>query len=93
MRSNSNKTAGGPELGLVCMTSTDACRFRTITRTRYLQLKSRERRGVLAELYQDNLSRLHAALDFCVAYAIRLYRASKQPFSHERRACRGERAA
>lgn len=75
-----------PALGLVCMTESDQCRFRTITRTRYLSLTAREKRRTLAELYQDNLTRLHAALDFCLAREIRLYRAPSGlfPMSDER---------
>lgn len=64
-----------PKLGLVCMTSTPEVRFRTITRTRYLSLVSAERESRLLELYTHNLERLFAALDFCRAHDIRLYRA------------------
>lgn len=75
-----------PELGLVCMTESEECRFRTITRTRYLSLTSRERKQALIELYQDNLRRLNVALDFCIARNIRLYRApcSLFPMSDDR---------
>ena len=86
MRSNDDNKRREPELGLVCMTSSEACRFRTITRTRYLQLQPRERHAALTELYADNLARLHLALDFCVANSIRLYRAPSSlfPMSDER---------
>ena len=57
------------------MTHSEECRFRTVTRTRYLALTSRKRRQALTELYADNLARLHKALDFCIARNIRLYRA------------------
>lgn len=50
-------------------------RFRTITRTRYLALSRSEQQSRLAELYRDNLGRLRAALEFCRARDIRLYRA------------------
>src|SRR5215218_5376475 len=50
--------AGAPNLGLVCLSYTDECRYRTITRSRFLALSPGERRGVLRELYWDNLRRL-----------------------------------
>jgi len=64
-----------PQLGLVCMTTGSEVRFRTITRTHYLSLSHAERQTKLEELYLDNLSRLRAALEFCRARNIRLYRA------------------
>jgi UV DNA damage endonuclease len=64
-----------PQLGLVCMSAGDEVRFRTITRTRYLALSQADRQAKLEELYLDNLSRLRAALEFCRARRIRLYRA------------------
>ncbi|TAH14766.1 MAG: UV damage endonuclease UvsE, partial [Oscillatoriales cyanobacterium] len=44
-----------PELGLVCITTSDAVRFRTVTRKRLLQLTEIEQEKVLRELYADNL--------------------------------------
>jgi UV DNA damage endonuclease len=69
-----------PELGLVCITSSDEVRFRTITRTRYLKLAEEDRPTVLHELYQDNLRRLQRALTFCIENNIRLYRISSGLF-------------
>jgi len=63
-----------PYLGLVCITFSKQVRFRTITRTRYLQLTEEQRANALKELYQDNLQRLDGALTFCQQHDIRLYR-------------------
>lgn len=64
-----------PRLGLVCLSAGSEVRFRTITRTRYLALGLNERKSRLVELYADNLGRLRAALEFCRAREIPLYRA------------------
>lgn len=64
----------GPNLGLVCITQSDAVRYRALTRKRLLQFDANEQRRVLRELYADNLSRLSGALDFCVSRGLRLYR-------------------
>jgi len=64
----------GPNLGLVCITQSDAVRYRALTRKRLLQLDADEGRRVLQKLYADNLARLNRALDFCVARGLRLYR-------------------
>ncbi|MBD2499431.1 UV DNA damage repair endonuclease UvsE [Anabaena azotica] len=63
-----------PELGLVCITFDKQVRFRTMTRTRYLQLSLGQREGGLREIYLHNLQRLHDALTFCQNNHIRLYR-------------------
>ena len=47
-----------PALGLVCMTVSDAVRFRTITRKQLLTYKRSEQKTVLLALYRENLSRL-----------------------------------
>ena len=65
-----------PELGLVCITFSKEVRFRTMTRTRYLQLTLEQRESALRELYQDNLQRLNLGLSFCQENQIRLYRMS-----------------
>jgi UV DNA damage endonuclease len=64
----------GPQLGLVCITHSDAVRYRALTRKRLLQLEPAEQKRVLGELYADNLSRLDGALSFCEARGLRLYR-------------------
>ncbi|MGB3264807.1 MAG: UV DNA damage repair endonuclease UvsE [Microcoleus sp.] len=69
-----------PELGLVCITTSDAVRFRTVTRKRLLQLAETEQEKVLRELYADNLKRLDKAIDFCCANNIRLYRMTSALF-------------
>ena len=63
-----------PQLGLVCITSSDEVRFRAVTRKRLLQLDAAEQKRVLRGVYADNLARLNKALDFCKARGIRLYR-------------------
>src|SRR5438309_2674389 len=72
--------ASGPRLGLVCVTSSDECRFRTITRSRFLALPPTARRAALEELYWANLGRLHCALTFCRREVVRLYRATSELF-------------
>ncbi|WP_026732482.1 UV DNA damage repair endonuclease UvsE [Fischerella sp. PCC 9605] len=69
-----------PYLGLVCITFSKEVRFRTITRTRYLQLSEGQRASTLRELYRDNLQRLDGALTFCQKHDIRLYRMSSALF-------------
>ena len=69
-----------PELGLVCITTSDAVRFRTVTRKRLLQLSETEQETVLRELYTDNLKRLDKAIDFCYANGIKLYRMTSALF-------------
>jgi UV DNA damage endonuclease len=69
-----------PKLGLVCITSSDKVRFRTITRARFLKLNYQEQESALRELYIDNLSRLHKALDFCRDCGIELYRVTSALF-------------
>ncbi|MEG5172422.1 UV DNA damage repair endonuclease UvsE [Microcoleus sp. B3-D7] len=69
-----------PELGLVCITTSDAVRFRTVTRKRLLQLSGTEQETVLRELYTDNLKRLDKAIDFCFANQIKLYRMTSALF-------------
>jgi UV DNA damage endonuclease len=69
-----------PELGLVCITTSDAVRFRTVTRKRLLQLSEIEQETVLRELYTDNLKRLDKAIDFCSVNQIKLYRMTSALF-------------
>jgi len=67
-------TSTPPELGLVCITTSDKVRYRALTRKRLLQLPTAEQEQVLRQLYTDNLQRLNAAIDFCKENNIRLYR-------------------
>ncbi|MGM3307089.1 UV DNA damage repair endonuclease UvsE [Anabaena sp. WFMT] len=69
-----------PYLGLVCITSDQQVRFRTITRTRYLTLSLQQREDTLRELYQHNLQCLNGALFFCQKQNIRLYRMTSALF-------------
>ena len=73
------------QLGLVCIPFEQGCRFRTITRTRYLSLPKGDRHRALLEVYWDNLSRLHQMLTFCGRRGIKLYRmvSSLFPMSDE----------
>ena len=74
-----------PELGLVCITSSNQVRYRAMTRKRLLQLELPEQERSLRELYADNLRRFNLALDFCVEQGIRLYRLTSAlfPFADE----------
>ena len=63
-----------PQLGLVCITTSDAVRYRALTRKRLLQFDTAEQKRMLRELYADNLSRLNRALDFCSERGLKLYR-------------------
>ena len=63
-----------PQLGLVCITTTDAVRFRALTRKRLLQFDTLEQKRMLRQLYADNLARLNGALDFCSKCGLKLYR-------------------
>ena len=69
-----------PELGLVCITVSKEVRFRTITRTRYLQFGEKERKIALQSIYTDNLQRLNSALTFCHKHSIKLYRMTSNLF-------------
>ena len=75
-----------PNLGLVCITTSDRVRYRTMTRKRLLQLSDQEQRRALEELYSANLERLSAAIDFCEEQGIKLYRLSSSlfPFADDR---------
>jgi UV DNA damage endonuclease len=61
-------------LGLVCQTTTDEIRYRTITRTRLRSFAPDVQVSTLRELYLDNVCRISAAVDFCVKHRLRLYR-------------------
>ena len=63
-----------PQLGLVCITHSDAVRYRTTTRKRLLTFDAAGRKNILRELYAANLGRLNRAIDFCEASDLRLYR-------------------
>lgn len=69
-----------PELGLVCITASDAVRYRSMTRKRLLQLETAAQQQDLRTLYGENLRRLAAAVDFCHMHHIRLYRLNSATF-------------
>jgi UV DNA damage endonuclease len=69
-----------PQLGLVCITTSDKVRYRTITRKRLLSLALTEQASVLRELYAENLRRLNGAIAFCAANNIKLYRLTSALF-------------
>ncbi len=69
-----------PHFGLVCITKSDAVRYRTVTRTRYLSFGTAERYALLDELYRHNLGVLFKALEFCRDHTIRLYRVNTNLF-------------
>ncbi len=69
-----------PQLGLVCVTASDAVRYRALTRKRLLQLDAAEQKTALRQLYADNLSRLDNAINYCHAHGIRLYRLTSSLF-------------
>jgi UV DNA damage endonuclease len=72
-------------LGLVCITTTDAVRYKTVTRKRLLSFEEPTQREMLRSLYQENINRLNLAVEFCAANDIRLYRMTSGlfPFSDE----------
>jgi UV DNA damage endonuclease len=72
-------------LGLVCITTTDAVRYKTVTRKRLLSFDEPTQREMLRALYQENVNRLNSAIEFCQANDIRLYRMTSGlfPFSDE----------
>jgi UV DNA damage endonuclease len=63
----------------------DAVRYRTITRKRLLGLTESDQEEALRQIYSHNLERLDAAIDFCAAQGLKLYRLSSAlfPFSDE----------
>ena len=67
-----NEQGGKPELGLVCITHSDAVRYKTITRKRLLEFDTQTKREKLRELYAENLIRLGKAIEFCADIEIRL---------------------
>jgi UV DNA damage endonuclease len=72
-------------LGLVCITTTDAVRYKTVTRKRLLSFDEPVQREMLRALYQENVNRVGNAVDFCASAGINLYRLTSQlfPFSDE----------
>lgn len=69
-----------PQLGLVCITHSEAVRYRALTRKRLLQFPPEQQQPMLRELYAANLERLNRALDFCDAHRLKLYRMTSSLF-------------
>jgi len=74
-----------PHLGLVCITASKDIRYRTVTRKRLREHDEDAQRKLLDELYRDNIQTFDAALRFCQAEGIALYRlpSSIFPFADE----------
>ena len=72
-------------LGLVCITTTDEVRYKTVTRKRLLSFDEPTQREMLLALYAENINRLNSAIEFCTANDIHLYRMTSGlfPFSDE----------
>lgn len=72
-------------LGLVCITTSDRVRYKTVTRKRLLSFGEAEQREMLRGIYQENINRLNQAVEFCEENSIRLYRITSGlfPFSDE----------
>lgn len=72
-------------LGLVCITTTDAVRYKTVTRKRLLSFDEPTQREMLRALYRENINRVNNAIAFCAENGINLYRLTSGlfPFSDE----------
>ncbi len=72
-------------LGLVCITTSEAVRYKTVTRKRLLSFAEPVQCEMLRAIYQENINRLQQAIEFCAASGINLYRLSSGlfPFSDE----------
>ena len=72
-------------LGLVCITTTEQVRYKTVTRKRLLSFDVEKQTEILRELYRENIVRLGKAVAFCLANKINLYRMTSAlfPFSDE----------
>lgn len=72
-------------LGLVCITTSDAVRYKTVTRKTLLSLDEAAQAEKLRLIYAENIARLRGAIEFCLANDINLYRMTSAlfPFSDE----------
>ena len=68
------------KLGLVCITTTDEVRYKTVTRKRLLSFADDEQPEVLRNLYEENTNRLERAVSFCLENGISMYRISSDIF-------------
>ena len=76
---------GKSNIGLVCITTSDEVRYKTITRKRLLSFDETTQKETLRNLYRENIERLKKAVEFCLARNINLYRMTSAlfPFSDE----------
>ena len=74
-----------PHLGLVCITVSNAVRYRTITRKRLLEHGPAAQQALLDALYRANIETLDNALLYCEREHIALYRmpSSMFPFADD----------
>ncbi|MEW6372444.1 MAG: UV DNA damage repair endonuclease UvsE [Pseudomonadota bacterium] len=74
-----------PHLGLVCITVSKDIRYRTITRKRLLEQSPDTQRKLLEDIFRDNIQTFDAAMRYCQAAGIALYRlpSSIFPFADE----------
>ncbi len=72
-------------LGLVCITTSDAVRYKTVTRKRLFSFDETTQVEMLRALYAENVARVEKAVEFCAANEINLYRLTSGlfPFSDE----------
>jgi UV DNA damage endonuclease len=72
-------------LGLVCITTSDAVRYKTVTRKRLLSFDTPVQQEMLRALYRENINRLKQAVEFCTLNGINLYRLTSAlfPFADE----------
>ena len=72
-------------LGLVCITNSEAVRYKTVTRKRLLSFDIPTQEEMLRALYRENIVRVNNAVDYCAANNINLYRLTSGlfPFSDE----------
>ena len=72
-------------LGLVCITTTDEVRYKTVTRKSLLQMSEAAQGEKLRSIYGANIEILKKAIEFCASRGIRLYRMTSAlfPFSDE----------
>lgn len=69
-----------PNLGLVCITASKEIRYRTVTRTRLHAQSPDSQRGILEDIYRDNLQTFDAAMRYCAGAGLRLYRIPSSVF-------------
>ena len=55
-------------------------RYKTVTRKRLLSFEADEQRGILRDLYEENINRLERAVSYCLKNGISLYRITSDLF-------------